>query len=444
MALLGAAVAVVVFAAYMVGSSRPFGFDEAASFAYGVATPDFFDALGASLHGPYSAAYVLGTNDHVLVSVISHSVYSLTQVRDEWVYRVFPTACAAGAVGVTAAALRSRFGLVATLAAAGFMATNPLFVENGRVMRGYGPAVLLCLLASLVLLRRRWSGGWLVLYATLILLAGAAHVFALVILPIHLGIVLAVDRAQRLRFMAAAVPAGLAGLAVNAGALWANAHAGHIPPRLLQPAFVPLLPLYLLGGTALFSLGIWLTAFALAIAGPARQAVVWVAIAGSLLVAAAAAYIAQPPYLYPRFFLFLLPGAAYCIAAAVRRWPLAFAPLSALAAGYAIWTVVPTYIEPEYPLKQAAAIIDAVHVAGGTACLLPPDNNTMPAYTTSYLLVSTADRLNACDVVLLPGADADPELKNAAIRQFPQHRTLPAVIPGYVLWRLGNPAPPES
>lgn len=444
---LRARIAIVVAAAalalYMVGSQRGFGYDEAASFGYAVATPNFFDALGASLHGPYSTAYVVGTNDHVLVSVIGHAIYSLTHARDEWIYRIVPAAAGAAAVGVLVFALLQRVSLLASLAGGAFMATDSMYITNVRQARGYGPAVLLCLLATLVLLDGRWTRVRTLLYVGLITMAAAANLSSLAILPVHAALVLVRDRRTLVRLLPWLALAGMLGLVVNAGPLWGDMHSDHIPGRYLQVSFVPLLPLYLLGGSVLVALGIWLTAFVLGLAWPARSPETLVAVAVTLVVVAFLAYVVQPPYLYPRFFVFLVPGCAYCIALAVQRWPLVLIPLAAVAAAVSIWDLAPTFTSAEYPIRQAAVIIENVHAAGGVACLLTPDNNTMPAYTTQYRLVMSADELPGCTVVLMPGADEPSALRSAAVALFPAHRLLPAQIPGWVLWR-GGQAPEGS
>src|SRR5712692_1576317 len=166
-------------AAYLIGSGRSFGYDAAATFANFVATPNLVDAFAVHAALPSILLKSIASNDHVFLSLISHAIYSLTGSRSEAIYRLVPALAAGGTVGVSAAVLSRRFGLIAGACAGLFIATDPLFVDNSRDLRGYSLAALLTLLSTVVLSispprpRRR-----LILYAILLGLAIATHVFA--------------------------------------------------------------------------------------------------------------------------------------------------------------------------------------------------------------------------------------------------------------------------
>src|SRR5919201_3692708 len=108
-ALLGAA----TFAVYMVGSNRSFGYDAAATFANFIATPSLVDAFAVRSVIPTIPVAQVATNDHVLLSLLSHVIYTSTGSRSEVVYRVIPALAAGGTVGVATWALVRRFGVVA-------------------------------------------------------------------------------------------------------------------------------------------------------------------------------------------------------------------------------------------------------------------------------------------------------------------------------------------
>src|SRR5216683_7945851 len=144
-------------AAYLIGSGRSFGYDAAATFANYVATPNLIDAFAVHSALPSIPLKSIASNDHVFLSLVSHVIYSLTGSRSEVVYRLMPALAAGGTVGVSAAVLARRFGLLAGACAAVFIATNPLFVENSRDLRGYSLAALLALLATLILAAGTWS-----------------------------------------------------------------------------------------------------------------------------------------------------------------------------------------------------------------------------------------------------------------------------------------------
>src|ERR1700687_2088460 len=149
--VVGAALGVATTVAYLIGSGRSFGYDAAATFGNFVATPNLIDAFAVHSAMPSMPLKSIASNDHVFLSLISHVIYSLTGSRSEVVYRLAPALAAGGTVGVSAAVLARRFGLLAGACAGLFIATNPMFVENSRDLRGYSLAALLALLATLLL-----------------------------------------------------------------------------------------------------------------------------------------------------------------------------------------------------------------------------------------------------------------------------------------------------
>ncbi len=184
---VGVFLGVATAAAYLIGSGRSFGYDAAATFATYVGTPNLVDAFAVHSVLPSIQLKYIASNDHVFVSLVSHVIYSATGSRSEVVYRLVPALAAGGTVGVSTAVLAKRFGLVAGACAGIFIATNPLFVENSRDLRGYSLAALLALVATISLspAGRGLGRGARVLYAVLMGLAIATHVFAIVVLLAH-------------------------------------------------------------------------------------------------------------------------------------------------------------------------------------------------------------------------------------------------------------------
>src|SRR5947209_15077949 len=150
-ALTGALLGVATFAVYMIGSNRSFGYDAAATFANFVATPSLLDAFAFRSVIPTIPVTQVATNDHVLLSLISHVIYSVSGSRNEVVYRALPALAGGATVGVATAALARSFGLLAGVCAGLFVATDPLFVDNSRDLRGYSLAALGCVVATLLL-----------------------------------------------------------------------------------------------------------------------------------------------------------------------------------------------------------------------------------------------------------------------------------------------------
>jgi len=169
--VVGAALGIATTAAYLIGSGRSFGYDAAATFGNFVATPNLIDAFAVHSAMPSMPLKSIASNDHVFLSLISHVIYSLTGSRSEVVYRLVPALAGGGTVAVSATVLARRFGLLAGACAGLFIATNPLFVENSRDLRGYSLAAFLALLATLILATGTWNRRRVVCYALLLGLA---------------------------------------------------------------------------------------------------------------------------------------------------------------------------------------------------------------------------------------------------------------------------------
>ena len=183
---VGLLLGVVTAAVYMIGSRRSFGYDAAASFANFIATPSIWDAFAVRSVIPTIPLTQVATNDHVLLSLLSHLMYSATGIRSEALYRLIPALAAGATVGVSTGALVRRFGMLSGVCAGLYIATDPLFVDNGRDLRGYSLAALGSVLATLIL-NGKWTRGRLVAYSLIMGLAIAAQLFAGVVLLCHIA-----------------------------------------------------------------------------------------------------------------------------------------------------------------------------------------------------------------------------------------------------------------
>src|SRR6267143_164911 len=276
----------VTTAVYMIGARRSFGYDAAATFASFVATPNLVDAFAVHAAMPSIVLKSIASNDHVLLSLISHVIYSVTGLRNEWVYRLVPALAAGGTVGVSAAVLARRFGLLAGACAGLFIATNPLFVENSRDLRGYSLAALLALLATLLLVNplspkgRGLGKGARIAYALLLGLAIATHVFVIVVLAGHV-VWIAIRRSwpDIKRLLPAWVAAVAIGLAANANIEFMEFVQHGFPPGMFNPAFPLYLVLFLVGAPAVLPLGLWLSTAGLGLWAARREVWVWAAVA---------------------------------------------------------------------------------------------------------------------------------------------------------------------
>ena len=416
-----------------------FGYDSAVTFANFIATPSLLDAFAVSTQQPTIPLAQIAGNDHVLVSLISHLVYSLTGTRSEVVYRLVPALAAGGAVGVTATALAERFGLVAGLCAGLFVATNPMFVENGRDLRGYSLAALCGVLATVLFLGSPSplrSKRLLALYGALLGLAIAAHVFAGLVLVAHvLWVVVRRSWPDFRRLVPAWILAAVIAFAANGYILWVDVTQHGFLPKQFDPTFPRDLVLYLLGAPSLLALGLWLSAAGLGLWALRKERLFWVGLGLAAAVAALLWLVVQPYYLYPRFFIFLIPGCAYVLAAAVQRWKV-LAPVVALGAVAAGIAQVPNYTADPLALRQAAQEVAAADGAGKRLCLIHSDEQVLGAYAPKgFTVISSADQLGSCDEVLIVSWAIDIPLRDEAARQFPHARQFPAVYPTVVLER---------
>src|SRR5258708_19479850 len=103
-AFVGAILGVATAAVYLIGSGRAFGYDAAVTFSNFVATPSMLDAFAVHSQQPTIPLFGIAGNDHVLVSFLSHLIYSTTGSRWEVLYRSIPALAAPAPAALTAAA----------------------------------------------------------------------------------------------------------------------------------------------------------------------------------------------------------------------------------------------------------------------------------------------------------------------------------------------------
>jgi hypothetical protein len=417
----------------MAGSNRSFGYDAAATFANFIATPSLWDAFAVRTVIPTVPIEHVATNDHVLLSLLSHLVYSATGTRNEVVYRLLPALAAGATVGVSTTALSRRFGLVAGLSAGLFIATDPLFVDNSRDLRGYSLAALGSVGGTLMV-AGSWSWRRLVGYALVMGLAIAAQLFAGVVLLCHMAWVLAARRAEAWRFAPAWLGAATIGVAANAS-IYVTVLSRHgLPAPYFNPTFPRDTVLFLVGAPVLLTVGLWLATAGLGVWTQRRQVGMWSSLVVLVVVIALLWLGLKPAFLYPRFFVFLVPGVAFLVAAAVARWWV-LAPVVAAGAVAAVIGQAPTYLEAPLALPQAAAMANRLDAEGKTACVLHSDEQVLAAYTYRFAVVTNANQLGGCDAVIVVSWNVDLAVRDEAARELPRLTTLPAYYPGVVLER---------
>ncbi|TME02694.1 MAG: hypothetical protein E6I71_12475 [Chloroflexi bacterium] len=430
----GAVLGVATFAVYMVGSNRSFGYDAAATFANFIATPSIWDAFAVRSVIPTIPVTQVATNDHVLVSLLSHLIYSATGSRSEVLYRFLPALAAGGTVGLSTTALSRRFGLLAGICAGLYIATDPLFVDNSRDLRGYSLAALGSVAGTLIL-TGTWSRWRLMAYAAVMGLAMAAQLFVGVVLLCHLAWLVSERSWPRLRQLAPAwIAAALIGLGANAHIQVMEYTQHGLPPPVFYPTYPRDLILFIIGAPVLLPVGLWLAAAGLGLWTQRRAAWLW----ASLAVIAAAVLVLwlglKPAFLYPRFFIFLVPASAFLMAAAMKRWGVV-APVVLLGAVVAAVSQAPGYTQDPLALRQAAAAVERIHASGQRACVIHSDEQVLSAYTSDFTVVTRPEQLADCDAVVVVSWGVDLALRDEAAREFPRLTTLPAYYPTVVLER---------
>ena len=418
----------------MIGSNRSLGYDAAASFANFIATPSIWDAFAVRSVIPTIPVTQVATNDHVLLSLLSHFIYSATGTRSEVVYRLLPALAAGATVGVSTAALARRFGILAGICAGLFIATDPLFVDNGRDIRGYSLAALGSVIATLIL-SSRWTRGRLIAYALIMGLAISAQLFAGVVLSCHVAWMLTRrSRPELVRLAPAWFVSLLIGVAANANIQFIELTQHGLPAPMFYPTFPSDLVFFLLGAPVLLPIGLWLSSAGLGLWLQRREPWLWATIAVLAAVVLVLWLVLRPAFLYPRFFIFLVPACGYLMAAAIARWWV-LAPVVVLGAAAAVVSQASGYTEDPLALPQAAAAVARIHESGQRACVIHSDEQVLSAYTTDFTVVTRPEQLHDCDAVVVVSWGVDLGLRDEAAREFPRLTTLQAYYPAVVLER---------
>jgi len=437
---VGILLGVATTAVYLIGANRSYGYDAAATFANFIATPSLLDAFATHAALPTIPLKSIASNDHVLISLVSHLIYSATGSRSELVYRVLPALAGGATVGVMAIVLTRKFGMLAGVSAALYIATAPLFVDNSRDLRGYSLAALCSVLASIVLSTAGRDAARsrrlrLIAYGLLMGLAIAAQLFAIVVLVGHVAWIATRRSVPALVELAPAwFVAALIGVAANANIQVMELLQHGYPPSLFYPTFPGDLVIFLLGAPVALPLGLWLSTAGLGLWALRREPWLWASLAVLAVVVAVLWLGLQPAYLYPRFFIFLVPGCAYLMAAAIARWKV-LAPVVLLGAAVAGFSQVTGYTQDPLALPQASAFVERIHGEGKTACVIRADEQVLTAYTTEFKVVSSAQDLNGCDAVVIVSWNVDLAPRDLAAAQFPRRTILPAYYNGVVLER---------
>lgn len=391
----GAVLGGLAFLAYLPGLGRSLDFDSA-------------ETVGLFVRqGPPWAAFREQAvfNNHPLFSFLEQLIRVTTGRADAATMRLLPIACGALAVGLLAWFAARRHGLLAGVVAGVVVASNPTFVGLSRAVRGYSLLTLCAVVATIAVAEDREPGPRSgVLGVVYVLAAGAGlatHLYMVPVIAAHVGVVVARRQLGRWRTRFGAVV--VLGGAAYAGMAEAMVHASAEHARMFQPD-IPWRVARMATGTGwgalalapLVAAGAWLV-----LRGSRRARGAAVALLGVLVLLWAGM---RSSALEPRFFVWLVPGAAYLVAVAVGRWPTAASGLAAVAAVLAVRTMVPGYAADPTSYRSAAALVQEADAAGARSCIVDVGVPPMLAYLDEprdFAAVTVPAQLDRCDVVVV-------------------------------------------
>ncbi len=418
-------VALVATGLYLPGIGRAFAYDDAITVKWFVLTPSLLDAVRRQID----------YNNHVAFSVLEHVVYSLTGSASEPVMRLLPLVAAVACIGILVAAVARRLGVAVGVLSGVLLATNPLFFDAAREVRGYS-LMTLCATASTVLLldldarptRARSIG-----YVAIVALGLATHLYMVLVVIGHVAYI--GTRGQlgvqwRTRWLAALLVGGFAYLGVMGTMIATPQH------RVFQPQFPISLLRSLLGGQLVAVLitatGVGVTLWLLR----HRQELRVLAVIATGLVIVI--WLIAPQNLYPRFFTWLTPGVAVAAAYGLHRIRYSLY-LAVAAAVLALSPNLSNYTNDQYANRLTAHSLTTIRHAGEPLCTIGwAAGVTLAVYTDNISIepVFQKSELTRCHVIVALDPTDRPDLIHTALTTFTHHqRFLDATIPGYVIWK---------
>jgi hypothetical protein len=402
---------VLTAAAYAPGIHRTLGYDAAETVGRFVLAPTPGDALTGQK----------AFNNHPLFSFLEHVIVRAAGHSDEWLLRLLPIACAAASVGVLVWAVARALGPLPSLVAGLVTASNPMFVEIGRDVRGYSLMLLVTIVSTVLHLRalraptRELRVGYVVAGCIGLL----THLMTAPVLLAHALDVLRRRRSDRSWWLSWAIIAGSA-LLFYAPRIDDLVATSGSRGRIFRPWFPGQLARELLGHepVTIVLLGAIVARGLLATRGRAPATT----FASVFFGVAALGWMAAPENLAPRFFLWALPGVAVLAAKATSVRPHTAAVAVAAGCTISILGFAPQYARSVNRYSDVATIIDRESATGDDVCVTDLSVAPLLAYTRSFEVVTDPRDLQGCDVVAMAEPGLDSEFVGPARLEF-RHRT---------------------
>ncbi|MEJ6597645.1 MAG: hypothetical protein QNL44_07375, partial [Oceanospirillaceae bacterium] len=305
-AAIAVGVATALFAlalgAYKIG--RSFNYDESVTYALFI--------RGGSIEKALTTQFVL--NNHPLFSAIQAVGWRIGLVG-ETSQRAGPVIAGAMAAGLTSWAVTRRVGAIGGAAAGTFLVLNPIFLGQFRILRGYSLATLGVVVAALAV-RRSWDDHrvrWLVLQGIAMFVAVAAHAYSALALVLVAIVTLGLGRLRWTHLLTWSIAAACA-IALRLPILDYELEQSRRVGQVYKPDFARTLAETLLGRQGAI---VWVS-LVLCIAGivtvALRSTRHAIALASCVFVVVTVVWglwqIAQPAFLFIRFFVALVPFVA--------------------------------------------------------------------------------------------------------------------------------------
>ena len=433
-AALAGVAAVVVGLHGLVGLRDPYSYDEALTVAWFVKAPTVVDSVTRQ------AVF----NNHPLISLLDHLVYSVTGSSSPEVMRIIPLIALSLSVALLAYAATRRWGWWQGALAAAILATNPLVLGEGRLVRGYA-LLLLCAEVSAALLV--WMSEldepprWLeVAYLIVVAFGVLAHLYMVLVIVVELVFVWRTPALRRPRIIAATAGGIAIGMAIQLPLLAAGSpgQAG----RAFQPTFLWFVARSLLGHEwiAVILAATLVTTAALHWRHDRRVA--W--LAGAVTLELVGVWLVAPTNLYTRFFLWLVPAAVLATIVGARHWQRRLPSPWSMVGWLACCVIVVAqaassvaYSETDNASIRVASTLLAIQQQGGKVCLLR-GSWPMLAPEVSASIVE-ADVPQSCDIVASLSQGLDQPYLDSVQRRYQHQVVIPAGTPAI----LFTDRPPE-
>jgi hypothetical protein len=387
--LVGAVVAAAGGLLYIDGLGRSYSYDESVTVANFVNTPSILDPLRRQV----------AFNNHPLLSLLDHAVFSVTGRHDEVVMRIVPLVAALAAVAVLTAVCTYRIGLLAGLAGGVVLASNPLFAQEAHTVRGY-TLFLLCAIVTTAIVVDQEQQSWKAIVYTVAIVAGVAtHTFMLPVVVFH-AVYLAAARRLNVKWIVQIVVGTAMGLLLDIVVLLDDVANQH--NRLFNPDLPSQLFTMVFRGQAAVAL---VPIAAVGLYQYRRRRDVLLTLLAAVVVISVLWLVVQPADLYDRFFFWLVPLAALGVAAGLRTIPLTAVVVAAVTV-ITLMTQLPDYGVSEYANREAASVMVRARAGGLRVCAVG-DVSPIEGYTLDY--VQAFPDYSNCDVAVViphlsPGA----------------------------------------